>query len=251
MKILFQKNPFQGIVFLSKNQANTPSRPVTSNQNGPHEHVTKIVNRQLKSVFRKPVADHNQVAFDEAQQKIRDAGKPLILDSCCGIGESSRHLARSFPDHFIVGVDKSSNRLTRETGEDLPGNLCLVRADLVDFWRLAAEANWHPVRHYLLYPNPWPKAEHLKRRWHAMPVFRQIVTLGGMLELRSNWPVYLQEFALALAETGINATPEVFCPDQPITPFERKYSDSGQTLWRMMADLSAAKLPEITNKPGG
>jgi hypothetical protein len=49
--------------------------------------------------------------------------------------------------------------------------MVFVRADLVDYWRLLAEAGIGLARHYILYPNPWPKIGHLARRWHAHPVF--------------------------------------------------------------------------------
>lgn len=112
-----------------------------------------------------------------------------------------------------------------------------VRADLVDYWRLLQEAGLRLARHYLLYPNPWPKIGQLGRRWHGHPVFPVIIALGGRLECRSNWRVYIEEFAAAL--TQLTATPvrcEAYNPEQPITPFERKYDASGHMLWRCALD---------------
>ena len=143
--------------------------------------------------------------------------------------------------NLVLGVDKSESRLTRERAEAEPENMRLLRADLNDFYRLAAEAGWQPVRHYILYPNPWPKAGHLKRRWHGAPVFRDIVALGGRLELRSNWKLYLEEFAAALALTGNRADVEPFEAADPITPFEAKYKSSGQPLWQLVAELGSAR----------
>ena len=78
------------------------------------------------------------------------------------------------------------------------------------------------------------------RRWHAHPVFPWIPRLGGVLECRSNWLVYIEEFALAL-EVAIGRTVawEAFSAEVPLTPFERKYRDSGQTLYRLGVDLPA------------
>jgi tRNA (guanine-N7-)-methyltransferase len=110
------------------------------------------------------------------------AGAPLILDSCCGVGESSRLLARAFPNHYVIGVDQSASRLARGGGRaaECPANLDLVRADVVDYWRLLHEAGVRLDRHYLLYPNPWPKIGHLSRRWHGHPVFPTLLELGGV-----------------------------------------------------------------------
>ena len=61
---------------------------------------------------------------------------PLIIDSCCGTGDSTRNLAGRFPEALVVGVDKSAHRLARHQPGDRQ-NYALVRADVNDFWRLA------------------------------------------------------------------------------------------------------------------
>ncbi|HSH49642.1 MAG TPA: SAM-dependent methyltransferase, partial [Halomonas sp.] len=100
-----------------------------------------------------------------------------------------------------------------------------------------------------LYPNPYPKPRHLKMRWQGHPVFPAILALGGRLELRSNWRIYVEEFALALRQaTGLEAEVERYrpasaCADDVdldsayLSPFEKKYHRSGQPLWRLVASL--------------
>jgi tRNA G46 methylase TrmB len=165
---------------------------------------------------------------------------PLILDAGCGVGLSTFHLARQFPDHFVVGVDQSSDRLARNTAwpAALPDNLIRVRADLVDYWRLLHAEGIVLARHYLLYPNPWPKIGHLARRWHGHAVFPTVVALGGELECRSNWRIYIEECAAALTQlSGARVACEPYAPEAPITPFEQKYIASGHALWRCRAKL--------------
>ncbi|MGR4070195.1 SAM-dependent methyltransferase [Halomonas sp. LR3S48] len=226
------------------------SRAIATNQLGPHKDIARRVERALSHPLRKPVAEHTLEAFDRARAWYeRDGGRhPLILDAGCGVGLSTRQLAARFDDHLVIGVDRSADRLSREHGE-VGGNALLVRADLVDFWRLALAAGWQPARHYLLYPNPYPKSAHLKQRWHGHPVLPVILALGGRLELRSNWQLYVEEFAQALRQvTGIDAAVETFVPgERYLTPFERKYHLSGQSLWRLVADLPYA--PQLV--PGG
>jgi len=160
--------------------------------------------------------------------------RPLILDACCGVGQSSRAIARAHPNHWVIGVDKSVSRLTRG-GEALPDNVLLLRADLVDFYRQARQAGWRLDKHFVLYPNPWPKSVHFGRRWHGSPVFPDMVALGGVLELRTNWRLYAEEFHLALACFDRPSEVELFVPETPLTPFEAKYQRSGQSLWRLTA----------------
>lgn len=214
------------------------SRPVTSNQPGPHHDLARRVNRALTHPLRKPIAEHTQHNFAQAAEWLAGRQTPLILDSGCGVGISTRQLAAQFPAHTVIGIDRSEDRLGRDHGE-LPSNALLVRADLVDFWRLAYQAGWLLEQHYLLYPNPYPKAGHLKMRWHGHAVLPTLLALGGHFELRSNWSLYVEEFALAVAQvTGKQAAVTEFAPEgNYLTPFEAKYAQSGQPLWRLSVDL--------------
>lgn len=218
------------------------SRIPESAQTGVHEQLVRRVARHLAEPFRKPCLDYNRAAFEESLAGW-DRIAPLILDAGCGVGHSTIQLARAFPDHWVIGVDQSEDRLTRRKPYPdalLPKNMVFVRADLVDYWRLMSESGLRLARHYILYPNPWPKIGHLGRRWHAHPVFPFIPRLGGVLECRTNWRVYIEEFACALAlATGRDVLWETFEAPVPLTPFERKYRDSGQTLFRVVSDLDA------------
>ena len=221
------------------------SSPISSAQTGVHEQLASLVARHAAHPFRKPVADYNLRAFEASMDAWRAAGQaPLILDTGCGVGLSTLHLASQYPDHFVIGIDQSADRLARHTHWDgpEPANLCFVRADLVDYWRLALQAGVRPARHYLLYPNPWPKIGHLARRWQGHAVFPTIVALGGQIECRSNWRIYVEEFAAALSQlSGQRIQAEAWRPERPITPFERKYLASGHALWRCQADLDAVR----------
>ncbi|MGB8712206.1 MAG: SAM-dependent methyltransferase [Onishia taeanensis] len=224
------------------------SRAIVTNQPGPHQELARRVSRALAHPLKKPIAEHTRSAFAEADAWLSARPRPLILDAGCGVGLSTRQLAEQFPGHVVIGVDRSADRLSRDHGE-LPDNALLVRADLVDFWRLALASGWQPDRHYLLYPNPYPKAAHLKMRWHGHPVFPAILALGGRLELRSNWRLYVEEFALAIEQaTGEVVQAEIHRPDGGfLTPFERKYHGSGQSLWRLQVELPPA--PELLPTP--
>lgn len=214
------------------------SRQIESNQTGPHERLEQTVKKHLSEPFLKPFADHTKQAFDVVNERVQVFAGPIILDSCCGVGDSSRKLAQKYTDHLVIGVDKSAKRLSTEREQGTPSNLVLVRADLNDFFRLVAEAGWPVDQHYLLYPNPWPKSAHLGRRWHGAPVFPSILKIGKTLEMRSNWQLYLKEFSLALSIAGVESELTSFQPQEYLTPFEQKYHGSGQQLWRLTAQVS-------------
>ncbi len=212
------------------------SHLIVSRQSDVHVQLRALVARHASSTFQKPVTDYNRTAFDRSIAAWEAAGrKPLILDAGCGVGLSTLHLAAQFPDHFVIGIDQSADRIARNTQwpEDVPDNFICMRADLVDYWRLLLQHDIFPERHYILYPNPWPKIGHLARRWHGHAVFPTIVALGGRLECRSNWRIYIDEFAAALTQlSGLQVACEPHAPQQAITPFEQKYQASGHALWR-------------------
>jgi len=214
---------------------------IVSSQTSIHEQLHALVARHAKHVFQKPVTDYNQAAFDNSIAPWRAAGAPpLILDTGCGVGLSTLHLATQFPDHFVIGIDQSEDRITRNTQwpAAMPENYIRVRADLVDYWRLLLQREIFPARQYLLYPNPWPKIGHVARRWHGHAVFPTIVALGGIIECRSNWHIYVEEFAAAMTQlTGKTVHAESYVPVQTITPFEEKYLTSGHPLWRCVTTL--------------
>ncbi|KZN28854.1 SAM-dependent methlyltransferase [Pseudoalteromonas luteoviolacea S2607] len=220
--------------------ADANSRSITTNQTGLHEKLDEIVQKHLNAEFKKPIAEHTLNAFNEVNEKVQAFAGPIILDSCCGVGESTANLAKKHPEALVIGIDKSSHRLDKhdvEYKQDEHGQYILVQADLNDFWRLACEAQWQPTHHYLLYPNPWPKSKHIQRRWHGAAVFPFIVKLGGCLEVRSNWDIYVKEFARALHLAGIQTQAEAYHSDDAITPFERKYWASGQSSTRLIVDI--------------
>jgi len=212
------------------------SSRVVSNQPAPHPRLREIVRRHLHMPFRREPSAAGRAAFAAVAENLR---APFILDAGCGTGDSTLALARRFPQQIVVGVDKSAVRLA--TGQralaraDAPRNAQLLHCELVDFWQLAAAAGLRCSMQYLLYPNPWPKAEHVMRRWHAHPALPCMLALGGTIELRTNWALYAEEFAFALQVAGITATLEALVPDTPLTPFERKYRDSAHALWRVVA----------------
>lgn len=220
------------------------SSPVRSNQDGPHPRLEEVVRRHAAAPWRQPVHGASEAVFErvDALRLGLGAGRPVVLDSGCGTGVSTRRLERRHPEAVVVGVDRSAARLARGgagQGPAAEGNVIWCRAELSTFWRLALDREWPVTGHYLLYPNPWPKAAHLQRRWHGHPVFPALLALGGRLELRSNWRLYVEEFATALGLlSGRRVAPEPYrVTGEPLSPFEEKYAASGHDLWRLILEL--------------
>lgn len=211
------------------------SRQVSSAQSDIHARLAEQVERHRRHVWQRPVPEHGRRAFACAERWLAGRGGPLQLDAGCGTGLSSLQLARQCPDAQVIGVDKSRARLGRGLDRPLPDNLLLLRADLVDLWRLAAAAGWRLARHCVFYPNPWPKPGHFGRRWHGHPVFPDLLVLGGELELRTNWEIYAREWSAALELHGWTPDVDTIGSADAVSPFERKYLASGHRCWRVRA----------------
>ena len=214
------------------------------------------------TTFLRPVADHTREAFEQASEFVRTfygmdvAGcVEVVLDSGCGTGESTLHLAKKFPNVPVIGIDKSAVRLSKAGNErqlevsaggscDVPANAFWVRAELLDFWRLALEkveaGEWKILHHALYYPNPWPKESEATRRFHLHPIFPTLLRLSPVTELRTNWEIYAREFAEAAQVLGdalslkFDVELGAFEPQNPETAFERKYKEARQQLWRTL-----------------
>lgn len=283
---------------------------VTSNQETLHKDLEKVVRKYARTTFLRPIAEHTRKAFAEAEEFVRKfyagngdpgtvsgvtnamcgvtsgtekdgagtATRAVILDSGCGTGESTIHIARRFPNIPVIGIDKSEVRLdkagnpSQTAGEDVPANTFWIRAELLDFWRLALDrvktGEWTMPYHAVYYPNPWPKQSEATRRFHMHPIFPTLLALGQTTELRTNWEIYAREFAEAArivyeecgsppslrsveddsrddcsvedGDSGDNGDMlrmtincESFDPTAPETAFERKYKEARQKLWRV------------------
>ncbi len=223
------------------------SKVIVSNQDGIHEKLDEVVQKHLAHDFKKPYQAHTQHAFEEINRVVQsflnaNPEGEVILDACCGVGQSTRLLAQQNPRALVIGVDKSEHRINRNVeGFDVSNgfnadNFYLVRADLNDFYRLVKATKWPVSKHYILYPNPWPKSKHLQRRWHGSAVFPQMTRIGDELILRSNWRIYLDEFQQAASHVDLTGNiSEVAIVDAglALTPFEAKFQASGQVCWQL------------------
>ena len=219
------------------------SRPVSSNQNTIHEQLDIVVEKHLTTNWQAPLHEHSKSAFEQLSSCLNNIhNHKYILDSACGTGDSSYRLAEIHKQHIVIGIDKSAKRLSKYNAGQfctMDGKVILLRADVLDLWRLIYDAKWPIEKHYLFYPNPWPKKKHLQRRWHGHPVFPTLIQLCKNIELRSNWSLYVEEFERALAIAGINNTViDRVEKNEGLSPFEEKYFNSGHDLYRLTCSSS-------------
>lgn len=217
---------------------------IRSSQAGTHPNLEKHVRRHLQTPWSQPLHRPTVDVYREFENTAAlTTGQPLILDSGCGTGKSTRQLAASYPRHLVIGVDQSIARLAKGgmvSSMLQSANCILLRAELTTLWRLLAKSGLSLERHFILYPNPWPKPGHLSRRWHGHPVFPQLLSLGGEIELRCNWEIYALEFAAAVRiATGEVCGVERIQAESGISLFEKKYMQRGHSLFSVSVPAKA------------
>ena len=211
------------------------SREITPTQQGIHDKLDELVVKYQKSENKRPISDHTQTAFDEVSAWLDGFKGDVILDSCCGVGESTANIANAYPEARVIGIDKSALRVDKHMHYSTQSqNYRVIRADVNDFWRLVRAANWNVVKHFLLYPNPYPKKTQVQKRWHASAAMVDLMAITPNIEVRSNWLIYVMEFAQAAKHYGVVSDLAEVTGEKHMTPFERKYRESGQPCWQLM-----------------
>jgi tRNA G46 methylase TrmB len=211
------------------------SRAVHSSQAGVHPRLPALVARHLKAAWRKPPQPADAPALAALDEALAAHRGPLVLDSFCGTGQSTALLARRHANALVIGIDKSAHRLHRHRGD---GSYLLLQAHCEAVWQHLYSAGHRLAAHYLLYPNPWPKPGQLARRVHGHPALPTLLALGGQLELRSNWQLYVEEFGVALNIAGYpSRVARLTMSGESLTRFEEKYRNSGHALWHLTATL--------------
>ena len=219
---------------------------VSSKQRGTHPHLEKTLQKHLQTTWSQPFHTPTVETYGLLKQEgVFRTGLPFILDSGCGTGDSTRQFTKIYPQHIVIGVDRSHVRLAKSgvtSNIYRHENLVLLRAELATLWRLLLNDGHLPEKHFLLYPNPEPKPGHLLRRWHAHPVFPQLLALGGEVEMRCNWEIYALEFARAVSlATGVDINARKIQPDTGLTPFERKYLERCHALFAVVIPAQLTK----------
>ncbi|QJF52132.1 tRNA (guanine(46)-N(7))-methyltransferase TrmB [Roseobacter ponti] len=105
------------------------------------------------------------------------SGRPLWLEIGFGGGEHMVHQAQQNPDRGIIGAEPYINGVAmllgkiRRAGVD---NVAVYPGDARDLMDVLPEAS--VARAFLLYPDPWPKTRHHRRRFvtaeHLEPLAR-------------------------------------------------------------------------------
>jgi tRNA (guanine-N7-)-methyltransferase len=167
---------------------------------------------------------------------------PLTLEIGFGNGDNLAQLARTHPARDFLGVEvhrAGVGRLLLALENESLGNVRIVCHDAVEV--LAQQLPHDCLDEILiLFPDPWPKKRHHKRRLLQAP-FAELAASrlapGGVLRLATDWQPYAQEMLeLLKATAGLEnlAGSGGYAPrpaEREPTRFERRGERLGHEVW--------------------
>ncbi|HSC15131.1 MAG TPA: tRNA (guanosine(46)-N7)-methyltransferase TrmB [Gammaproteobacteria bacterium] len=176
----------------------------------------------------------------------RDA--PRVLDIGFGDGEALVTNALNNPGVDYVGVEVHEpgiGHLLLLLEQAAVGNVRVIARDAAEVVpQLVGDASFDAVD--LLFPDPWPKKRHHKRRLVQPPFVAEIARVlkpGGFLHVATDWADYARHTREVLAQSGHLVPAESAAMQnnplalRPPTKFERR----GQRLGHNVVDLYFAR----------
>jgi tRNA (guanine-N7-)-methyltransferase len=112
-----------------------------------------------------------------------------------GAGEHLLALARAYPNSGLIGAEPYEAgvaKLLSKLAQDTPSNLLIHEGDARDILAALPAASLGKV--FILFPDPWPKTRHHKRRFVQMDmldVLARVLKAGGELRVASDDAGYI------------------------------------------------------------
>jgi tRNA (guanine-N7-)-methyltransferase len=174
---------------------------------------------------------------------------PRTVEIGFGNGENLAALAAAHPDRDYLGIEvhrPGVGRLLLALEERQLPNTRVICHDAVEVleWQIAPQALAEVL---ILFPDPWPKKRHHKRRL-LQPAFVQLVverlSVGGALRFATDWQPYAQAALEVLSANPLlrnSAADGTFVPrpsERAPTRFERRGERLGHDVW----DLSFIRI---------
>jgi tRNA (guanine-N7-)-methyltransferase len=205
--------------------------------------ITAAQERALTQLWPKYGLEFRGAPLELAQAFGRAA--PCCVEIGFGNGEHLQALAQREPARNFLGIEvhrPGVGRLLLALEQCALGNVRLICHDAVEvFERALAPQSLQEVQ--VLFPDPWPKKRHHKRRL-IRPAFVALLVSrlapDGLLRLATDWQPYAEEMLQLLNATAElrNAAPDgAFAPppgERAPTRFERR----GTRLGHAVFDLS-------------
>jgi len=168
---------------------------------------------------------------------------PTWLEIGFGNGDALRHMAAIHPEVNLLGIEvhrPGVGRLLQDLAADGHRHVRVMRVDAAEVVREhLTDASLDRI--LVLFPDPWPKKRHHKRRLIQPAIAAELARVlapGGHLHLATDWADYAEHMAAVLAaEPALVDTAQGFAerPDyRPRTRFEVRGKSKGHTVYDLI-----------------
>ena len=163
---------------------------------------------------------------------------PVEIDLGCGDGTFLAALARENPAHNFLGIERLLGRVRSVCCK--VARLELKNARVLRMESIYAVANLLPAgsvtAFHLLFPDPWPKRRHHRRRAFTrefLLAIHRALTAGGLFHVATDHADYFSQIERVIAATDIFAISREQ-NDFPSSSFEQKYLARGLSIHRLL-----------------
>lgn len=160
---------------------------------------------------------------------------PLLVDVGVGDGRATRAWATEHPEARVLALElhrPGIAALLAALEEGGPPNVRVVEADALAVLGALDAGAVDAVR--LLFPDPWPKRRHVKRRMVDRAFVGRVAELlvpGGELHVATDWDDYAEHVRTTVAtEQRLAPEPEAARPPRPVTAYEARGQRAGRTI---------------------
>ncbi|MBK4217316.1 tRNA (guanosine(46)-N7)-methyltransferase TrmB [Paracoccus caeni] len=160
--------------------------------------------------------------------------RPLWLEIGFGGGEHMVHMAATYPQVGVIGCEPFINGVAMLLGKIRAAgveNVSVHPGDARDLMDVLPDASIE--RAFLMYPDPWPKARHHRRRFvtpeHLLPLAR-VMRPGGIFRVATDIPDYVRQTLEEVPLAGFDLLSSVAEPweDWISTRYEQKALREGR-----------------------
>jgi tRNA (guanine-N7-)-methyltransferase len=179
--------------------------------------------------------------FSDPRDLLTEPYTDRFLEIGFGNGDHLLAQAAAHPSTLCVGVDAYQSGFTlalRQAHENTIHNVRLVNADVGSLLQDFPEAFFDKI--FILFPDPWPKTRHHKRRLvseHFLARLKRILKSSGFLVLATDHDHYAQQIREAVEKTisGAWLIPD---PLMVTTSYQQKAHNAGRAITVMKRQLS-------------
>ena len=167
---------------------------------------------------------------------------PVYAEVGFGMGTTLATMAQQRPEYDFIGIEvhrSGVGSLAADLSEQTISNVRIAMIDAVTVFDTCLEPN-SLSGVYILFPDPWPKKRHHKRRLVQTAFIQKVVKAlkpGGFIHCATDWKAYAEEMLLVLSAMPnmLNQAGEggfVRRPDwRALTRFESRGLKLGHGVW--------------------